>query len=538
MIRKMLVVWLTLGGWGVCLGGGDYAWEFSDNFEGVTGTQPGSPAAWMFSDGFEDVTGTVPPSSDDADPNHSTWNGMNINDDTSDPTLIQVWNDPNNAYAGDKFVHVVKGSPLLERYWGFGGQAPKLLNEDFVLRFAAKVGNNIHGFRFWAGKRYDETTDSLLLQALGVGVQGGVLCFYNSAYGQPYALVPLSTLGFDDVGVDGNWHYYELDVHVFGQTPPTYDIYFDSQLVATGVPVENASVLTDTGMNSIHAQCHPGSLATWAEFEQVSLEPKYPGTSDDADPDPNIWNADRETTDQTVIQVWDDPNNAYGGDQYVHLREDIAGTLHRYWTFDVDAPLLVNKDFSVIFSVRVHNDVHGFKMGMGKQISPGPSNVAIGFGMGIQAGKVCVYMDGKPYGMWTLGELGYQDVQVSGNTWYKFGIEAHVEDGCPFLPTFDLYMDDQLIAADVPWNNYQCACDTGTNALLFMRHGGHLAAGFDVDNVRLLAGPLPLQCGDPGTLTLSADLDENCYVNWGDFGVFASQWLECTDPENPSCTGP
>ncbi len=45
----------------------------------------------------------------------------------------------------------------------------------------------------------------------------------------------------------------------------------------------------------------------------------------------------------------------------------------------------------------------------------------------------------------------------------------------------------------------------------------------------------PQTCGDPGTRYMLADLDRNCYVNWGDFSVFASQWLYCTDPANPGC---
>ena len=45
----------------------------------------------------------------------------------------------------------------------------------------------------------------------------------------------------------------------------------------------------------------------------------------------------------------------------------------------------------------------------------------------------------------------------------------------------------------------------------------------------------PEFCGDEGTVYVLADLDMNCYVNWGDFAVFASQWLWCTDPAEPNC---
>ena len=46
---------------------------------------------------------------------------------------------------------------------------------------------------------------------------------------------------------------------------------------------------------------------------------------------------------------------------------------------------------------------------------------------------------------------------------------------------------------------------------------------------------VPAACGDLGTIYLPTDLDTDCYVNWGDFAVFASQWLWCTDPANGDC---
>ena len=40
--------------------------------------------------------------------------------------------------------------------------------------------------------------------------------------------------------------------------------------------------------------------------------------------------------------------------------------------------------------------------------------------------------------------------------------------------------------------------------------------------------------GDEG-LGLRADFNEDCYVNLADFGIFAQQWLECRDIDNPDC---
>jgi len=45
------------------------------------------------------------------------------------------------------------------------------------------------------------------------------------------------------------------------------------------------------------------------------------------------------------------------------------------------------------------------------------------------------------------------------------------------------------------------------------------------------------ECNDPNreTFHFDADLDQDCHVNWGDFSIFAGQWLWCTDPNNPDC---
>jgi len=32
------------------------------------------------------------------------------------------------------------------------------------------------------------------------------------------------------------------------------------------------------------------------------------------------------------------------------------------------------------------------------------------------------------------------------------------------------------------------------------------------------------------------DLNQDCYINLGDFARFAQDWLLCNDPANPECT--
>ena len=54
------------------------------------------------------------------------------------------------------------------------------------------------------------------------------------------------------------------------------------------------------------------------------------------------------------------------------------------------------------------------------------------------------------------------------------------------------------------------------------------------DNQTVTAVFVPTrQCGDECHLYPIGDFDQNCYVNWADFSIFASHWLEggCTDPD-------
>jgi len=45
--------------------------------------------------------------------------------------------------------------------------------------------------------------------------------------------------------------------------------------------------------------------------------------------------------------------------------------------------------------------------------------------------------------------------------------------------------------------------------------------------------PAPPQCGDANHPHPMGDLNQDCYVNWEDFTLFAEHWLECTDPDPP-----
>jgi len=49
-------------------------------------------------------------------------------------------------------------------------------------------------------------------------------------------------------------------------------------------------------------------------------------------------------------------------------------------------------------------------------------------------------------------------------------------------------------------------------------------------NINIKAAPV---CGDSQHQRPLGDLDQNCYVNFVDFAIFAQNWLDCTDPQLP-----
>ena len=43
-------------------------------------------------------------------------------------------------------------------------------------------------------------------------------------------------------------------------------------------------------------------------------------------------------------------------------------------------------------------------------------------------------------------------------------------------------------------------------------------------------------CGDSNTVFMNADLNRDCYVDFKDFAMLASEWLKCSDPANSECS--
>ena len=230
---------------------------------------------WAFSDGFEGVTGVAPGGTGDYDPANPRWNniGGTVDED------IQVHNVLGGGYEGDQYLHIKKG-PLAEAYWNWAPLSyPSILNEPFVVEHAFRVGNSVHGYRFWLGRRNGEPPAGVN-QGLGVMVQGSELGIYYPS-GQPYNFSNLQNFGFDQVPISSSvWYHVRMEVDP-GQwngsswdVEPGFDLYLDDNLVGTDLPWNLADYARQYGLNSLHMNCHSGSLGSWADIDSVVLIPE------------------------------------------------------------------------------------------------------------------------------------------------------------------------------------------------------------------------------------------------------------------------
>jgi len=112
----------------------------------------------------------------------------------------------------------------------------------------------------------------------------------------------------------------------------------------------------------------------------------------------------------------------------------------------------------------------------------------------------------------------------------------------------ELYLDGQPLGATVNvYNRVDLGFDGILNPTMFignMQTGSNPFKGqideFRISDKDLYGGQAftpqgaPWQesyCGDPAHPTPVGDLNQDCVVNWADFAIFASHWLECTHPD-------
>ena len=155
----------------------------------------------------------------------------------------------------------------------------------------------------------------------------------------------------------------------------------------------------------------------------------------------------------------------------------------------------------------------------------------------LDTGCQSVYVYGIQAGNWT-------ESTVTWNNWV--GTETVVLLGeminLPWLagnPTANLttFANDNLTAWVTSWTDgsqanygllFKWADDPGYgDAYLAHDHTLNIPGKLIISN--------PEFCGDEGTVYVLSDLDLSCKVDWGDFSVFASQWLWCTDPQDSDC---
>ena len=231
--------------------------------------------SWAFMDGFEGVPGVAPGGVGDYDPANPRWN--NIGEGVAED--IQVHNVLGGGYEGDQYMHIKKG-PLAEAYWNWTPLAySSILNEPFVVKHAFRVGNSVHGYRFWLGRRNGEPPAGVN-QGLGVMVQGSELGVYYPS-GQPYNFSSLTEFGFDTVPISsGVWYHVQMSVDP-GQwngsswdVEPGFDLYLDGVLVGSDLPWNSPDYARQYGLNSLHTNCHSGSLGSWADIDSVMLVPE------------------------------------------------------------------------------------------------------------------------------------------------------------------------------------------------------------------------------------------------------------------------
>lgn len=101
---------------------------------------------------------------------------------------------------------------------------------------------------------------------------------------------------------------------------------------------------------------------------------------------------------------------------------------------------------------------------------------------------------------------------------------------------FDIAIDDVTLESNLTLSNGL----TSVNKVEIVTANGNWARSF-IDMIRLVPDSYtPASCEEVIQYgwNLSADLNGDCYVEWADFGVFASQWQQCTDPAQADCLKP
>lgn len=125
---------------------------------------------------------------------------------------------------------------------------------------------------------------------------------------------------------------------------------------------------------------------------------------------------------------------------------------------------------------------------------------------------------------------------------YLRRVEAHVRpnDGAPawtpvYIPPHEL--GEYFIDEPIPLDQLDSATPGELTFQLRYSAWGGWNSGNANGTQAITAAADPNSCAEVNLygFGLSADLDENCQVDLGDFGILASQWFDCSDPHDPCC---
>lgn len=76
--------------------------------------------------------------------------------------------------------------------------------------------------------------------------------------------------------------------------------------------------------------------------------------------------------------------------------------------------------------------------------------------------------------------------------------------------------------------------------LRFGDYSSSMGGRWSLDYIYWTPGLIPdgaIFCGSPGTTYQDVDYNHDCYITFTDLAVFASDWLNCTNPQNSGCDG-
>jgi len=515
----------------------------------------GTCAAITFvDDSYETVPGTTD-GTGDFDPNVPTHPyDLGINE--FNETDIQVWNDPAGAHGGtgnNQYLNIRDGGSGYELWLD---PPTGDMTVDFWLYNSGQTG-----LQFQIGNRISEGTNVSGLNLYWIRNEVKYLNKFNSK-------ITVATF------TTGQWHHVQVQLHwatktwdllidaapvVSGETitnpdvtrlnnvffnvrsDGTYDddIRLDDMLI-TGEEIPGPAFCGDQGTVYLDADLNGDCYVNWGDFSEFAAQ--WLQCTDPADPNncqvsPSAWLDDTfetvaGTTDGTGdfdpdvpahpfelainesneidVQVWNNPAGTHGGagnNQYLNIRD--GGSWYEVWLSGGSAD-----DLGVSFWL-YNSGQTGLQLQIGKRIS---ASLNIG-GLNLYwIGNEMLYYDGvfkTPFGSFTTGQWNYIEIWID---WAS--------------KTWDLDVDGEPVAVGLYMSNP--GIDLLNNVFFNVREDGTNDDDIRLDDVRIW-GPGPSACGEPGTEYLDADLNGDCYVNWGDFSEFAGQWLQCTDPANSEC---